>query len=241
MPMMIFLLIELEFRLIVISSPIQDPHHPQCEVTVVDTIQTYKGHRPEQTVVYKKKRDFCNEKLLMNSTLNGTLDSLTLSLDDNNLIITNLNNNNNNSTNFEKIESDSNNNTNSTDNLNNQINKEIHQDVTLRINNHRNSFTNGATRTDSTDSISNSHSSNNRLRVQSLNTNMRQKSLSPSPVSGRSIFNNFELECLKVHNEVRAKHAVTPLKLSKRICRYAEEWAKVSSPSHTTDQDQPLT
>lgn len=40
-------------------------------------------------------------------------------------------------------------------------------------------------------------------------------------------FTEFEKSCLKAHNDFRAKHAVPPLKLSKRLCRFSEEWAKV--------------
>lgn len=43
-----------------------------------------------------------------------------------------------------------------------------------------------------------------------------------------SAFGEFEKACLKAHNEFRSKHVVPPLKLSKRLCRFAEEWAKVS-------------
>lgn len=42
-----------------------------------------------------------------------------------------------------------------------------------------------------------------------------------------STFTEFERSCLKAHNEFRAKHAVPPLKLNKRLCRFSEEWAKV--------------
>lgn len=42
-----------------------------------------------------------------------------------------------------------------------------------------------------------------------------------------STFTEFEKSCLKAHNEFRAKHAVPPLKLNKRLCRFSEEWAKV--------------
>lgn len=40
-------------------------------------------------------------------------------------------------------------------------------------------------------------------------------------------FSNFEQECLKAHNEYRKQHGVQPLKLNKKLCKYAEEWAKV--------------
>lgn len=42
-------------------------------------------------------------------------------------------------------------------------------------------------------------------------------------------FTEFEKSCLKAHNDYRAKHSVPPLKLSKRLCRFSEEWAKVKS------------
>lgn len=61
----------------------------------------------------------------------------------------------------------------------------------------------------------------------------------PSPVSRRSIFSEFELDCLRAHNEYRRKHGVAPLKLSKKMCRHAEEWAKILAsrgiPTHRSD------
>lgn len=44
-----------------------------------------------------------------------------------------------------------------------------------------------------------------------------------------STFSVFEVSCLRAHNEFRTKHAVPPLKLNKRLCRFSEEWAKVKS------------
>uniref|UniRef100_A0A0A9Z3Z5 Golgi-associated plant pathogenesis-related protein 1 n=1 Tax=Lygus hesperus TaxID=30085 RepID=A0A0A9Z3Z5_LYGHE len=38
--------------------------------------------------------------------------------------------------------------------------------------------------------------------------------------------NAFALECLVAHNEKRAKHKAPPLRLSKKLCKYSEEWAK---------------
>ncbi|KAF6201771.1 hypothetical protein GE061_004166 [Apolygus lucorum] len=38
--------------------------------------------------------------------------------------------------------------------------------------------------------------------------------------------NSFALECLVAHNEKRAKHKAPPLRLSKKLCKYSEEWAK---------------
>lgn len=36
----------------------------------------------------------------------------------------------------------------------------------------------------------------------------------------------FEDEFLKAHNDYRRKHAVPPLQLNKKLCKYSEEWAK---------------
>lgn len=52
----------------------------------------------------------------------------------------------------------------------------------------------------------------------------RSQSLSSTRASA---FSEFEKSCLKAHNDFRVKHAVPPLKLSKRLCRFSEEWAKV--------------
>lgn len=48
-----------------------------------------------------------------------------------------------------------------------------------------------------------------------------------TPVRKISAYSKFELECLEAHNEYRAKHGVPPLKLSKKLCKFADEWAKV--------------
>lgn len=59
-----------------------------------------------------------------------------------------------------------------------------------------------------------------------------RKSKSPSPMIRRCTsagtgYTDFEIDCLKAHNEYRNKHGVPSLKLNKRLCRYAEEWARV--------------
>ena len=35
------------------------------------------------------------------------------------------------------------------------------------------------------------------------------------------------MDCLNAHNEFRARHGVPALKLSKRLCKHAEEWARI--------------
>jgi len=51
----------------------------------------------------------------------------------------------------------------------------------------------------------------------------------------------FQDQALKTHNEYRAKHGVAPLKLDKKLCSYAQEWAnklaKDDSFEHRTNQD----
>jgi len=51
----------------------------------------------------------------------------------------------------------------------------------------------------------------------------------------------FQIESLDSHNTYRNKHGVTPLKLDKKLCSYAQEWAnklaREDSFEHRTDQD----
>lgn len=63
--------------------------------------------------------------------------------------------------------------------------------------------------------------------VSSSNTPQRVRRSQSLSSTRSTAFSEFEKSCLKAHNEFRAKHAVPPLKLSKRLCRFSEEWAKV--------------
>lgn len=67
---------------------------------------------------------------------------------------------------------------------------------------------------------------NNRLSTPNINLK-RQKSPSPGKIISASGFSDFQRECLKAHNEYRTKHSVPALKLNKKLCQFAEEWAKV--------------
>lgn len=50
---------------------------------------------------------------------------------------------------------------------------------------------------------------------------------------------NFEDEFLRAHNEYRKKHGVPPVELSKKLSKYAEEWAKtLSKRGRTEHRDQ---
>lgn len=42
-------------------------------------------------------------------------------------------------------------------------------------------------------------------------------------------YTKFEVECLKIHNELRALHQSEPLTLNRKLCSYANEWASVSN------------
>lgn len=65
---------------------------------------------------------------------------------------------------------------------------------------------------------------------------LRIKSQSPVLRKTASSHSEFERECLRAHNEFRTKHAVPTLRLNKKLCKFAEEWAKViaarGTPAH---------
>lgn len=81
----------------------------------------------------------------------------------------------------------------------------------------------------SVDSVNFSTSVENLNRIGYSESRIARKSKSPSPATKHTSFgfSDFEIECLKAHNEYRTKHGVPALKLNKKLCRYAEEWAKV--------------
>lgn len=56
---------------------------------------------------------------------------------------------------------------------------------------------------------------------------LRGKSQSPILRKTASGHSDFERECLRAHNEFRVKHGVATLRLNKKLCKFAEEWAKV--------------
>lgn len=128
--------------------------------------------------------------------------------------------------------------------LENGISTETVNDVDVDNNNEKNVLNNN--------NIENSPALMNKLRHNSVRENsvsfatsteslverlkssdrLSRKSKSPSPMVRRCTsagtgFTDFEIDCLKAHNEYRSKHGVPSLKLNKRLCRYAEEWARV--------------
>lgn len=60
--------------------------------------------------------------------------------------------------------------------------------------------------------------------------NLSLQSRIPSASSKKNLSNgtegNFEEDFLAAHNNYRRRHGVPPLKLDKKLCKYASEWAK---------------
>ncbi|XP_023221216.1 Golgi-associated plant pathogenesis-related protein 1-like [Centruroides sculpturatus] len=63
--------------------------------------------------------------------------------------------------------------------------------------------------------------------VQTKSSPVRVQKTEPvSNTSSVESSGDFAQDCLQWHNHYRTIHGVPPLKLSKELCRYAEEWAK---------------
>uniref|UniRef100_A0A182NHH2 SCP domain-containing protein n=1 Tax=Anopheles dirus TaxID=7168 RepID=A0A182NHH2_9DIPT len=196
---------------------------PLCEVITMETIQTYKGHKPDRTVVFREKFDLTGNDMSRSlSTGKLSVGSPRLSISPLRTILTT-------SAELEKtrLASDRNN--------NNTV------------------LTGGKASAGDTKRLGAPEPGVGSLRPKSLDRGyhnasplLRQtKSPSKSPSIGSlratggggsqsslrgstpSLYTDFERDCLKAHNEYRTRHGVLPLKLSKRLCRYAEEWAKV--------------
>lgn len=197
---------------------------PSTEVITMETIQTYRGHRPDRTVVIKKRDLSANAVLsasmserdhgyssltptsrMLKSELSKDFSSMSLLTPDEGII---------NST-----HSSPNNNPRKTI-LNGTVNRDANNNPygtpTMYAKHNRNSIN---SRIQHEDRLSKSPAS--------LRNSPSYRHSTPSPINRRSIYNEFELDCLRAHNEYRARHGVPPLKLSKRLCRHAEEWAKI--------------
>lgn len=215
----------------------------------METIQTYKGHKPDRTVVIKKRdlsanatistspsceRDqgysslnnstFSNRKL--NSEMSKDFSSLSLLTPDDASAYNSSNNSPNN--NPRKtilngvVNRDSNNNPYGTPTLyskhnRNTLNTKIQQQQ-------QQVCQNGDERVSSAVSLRNSPNLRN---SSSLRNSPSLRHSTPSPINRRSFFTDFEVDCLKTHNEYRARHGVPALKLSKKLCKHAEEWARI--------------
>lgn len=186
---------------------------PLCEVITMETISTYKGHKPDRTVVFKEKFDLSGNDMTKSLSTSKLMGSPRLSISPLRTVLTT-------TTELEKSDRNNNNTTSSLVTTGQSVFKEGLRHKSLdrvggnNVSNGYISTTPKPTRCSKSPSISN-------LRTKSPSLSASNSSLR------RSIFSEFELECLKAHNEYRTKHGVLPLKMNKRLCRYAEEWAKV--------------
>lgn len=122
--------------------------NPQCEVVTYETIQTYKGHKPERTVVTRQSNEMSIQQGMETMNISSRAGSP----------FTGINNNND-------------------------------------------------------------------KPVKPIIRSMRQRT--PSPILKKSGYSDFEIDCLRAHNEYRSKHGVANLRLNKKLCKFAEEWAKI--------------
>ncbi|XP_058121842.1 uncharacterized protein LOC131281286 [Anopheles ziemanni] len=173
---------------------------PLCEVITMETIQTYKGHKPDRTVVFKEKFDLTdNDMCRSQSTGKLSAGSPRLSISPLRTILT--------------------------------TSAELERTRGAAACDRNNNNTAPAA----------SHSAVQSLRPKSLDRTKDLQNHLKSPSIGSlrsygtqsyrrgsaSMYTEFERDCLKAHNQYRTRHGVPPLKLCKRLCRYAEEWAKV--------------
>lgn len=154
---------------------------PQFEFLTFETIQTFRGHKPDQTVVFKEKHEMleseaqkspCAQRFLRTATPSRELSRYPSS--------TNL-----------KTPTKKENNT------PNQTKKVQQEDKNAK----------------------------DRLMI--------RRHSSPSSRNKITTFTEFEKDCLKAHNLYRSQHGVPPLKLNKKLCHFAEDWAKVCSIAST--------
>lgn len=192
---------------------------PQCEFLTYETIQTYRGHKPDRTIVIKEKHDMVESEAQKSPCARRFLRSSTTS-----------------SAGTPNMRS-------SNEHLNEEL--EVVKEVSSKLPNNKHE-TNGIDTTDNTKKKLNGIEKHTESMSATRNrVTIRKTSITP-PVSSTntpqlvrrsqslsakrttiSTFTEFEKSCLKAHNEFRIKHAVSPLKLNKRLCRFSEEWAKV--------------
>lgn len=203
----------------------------------METIQTYKGHKPDRTVVIKKRDLSANAVLstsascerdqgyasLNNSTFSPSSRKMTseMSKDFSSLSLLTPDD----GTAFNSTNSSPNNNPRKTILNGAVINRDTNNNnpygtPTMYSKHNRNSL--------NTKIQQQSHLHNNDERLSiSLRNSPSFRHSTPSPINRRSFYSDFETDCLKTHNEYRAQHGVHPLKLSKRLCKHAEEWARI--------------
>lgn len=196
---------------------------PSTEVITMETIQTYKGHKPDRTVVIKK-RDLSANAVL--STSISERDHGYSSLTPTNRTLKSEMSKDFSSMSLLTPDEGTVNSVNSSPNYNPR--KTILNGVVNRDAN------NNPYGTPTMYAKHNRNSINSRIQTEDrLSSSLRNspsfRHSTPSPINRRSIYSEFELDCLKAHNEYRARHGVPALRLSKKLCRHAEEWAKILS------------
>lgn len=209
------------FCFVFLSLYLQSIQDPQCEFLTYETIQTYRGHKPDRTIVMKEKHDMveseaqkspCAQRFLRSSS-NSVSETPNGHLSSNEKLDTSVEQTDSNTaTQMEQkklppLQQQQKQHLQPPQQQQSQINgKDTDAAAKKRVTIAKSSLTPPVS------------SSNTPQRVR------RSQSLSSTRSTG---FTEFEKACLKAHNEYRAKHAVPPLKLNKRLCRFSEEWAKV--------------
>lgn len=169
--------------------PDQDP---QCEFLTYETIQTYRGHKPDRTIVIKERHDMVESEAQKSPCAQHFLRSNTSSAAETSTCT-------------------------STENLATDRKVTFQKEKTPETSQPKSRASSASGKASLTPPASTTTTPQRVRRSQSLSAKRTV-----------SAFGEFEKACLKAHNDFRLKHAVPPLKLSKRLCRFAEEWAKVS-------------
>lgn len=191
----------------IIHTSIQNFKEQKCEVITLETIQTYKGHRPDRTVVFEKRDLSANGSAAIDNIQSSRTLKADLSKDYSSLTIS--------TPNEDPLHS--------TISANKVISKNIYNGSVKDSNNNPAYGTPTLSLKNGRNSISYRGKSEDRMTKST--SNLRYST--PSPVTKRSLFSQFETDCLISHNTYRSLHNVPHLKLNKKLCRYAEEWAKV--------------
>lgn len=169
---------------------------PQCEFLTYETIQTYRGHKPDRTVVLTEKHDMVESEAQKSPCAQRFLRSTTIS-------------------------------TNGSPRLGMSV-ENLGDGRRSILANTKNQPKDDKPVAKKTVSIVGDSLTPPVSKTATPQRIRRSQSLSAKRSPSTSTFNDFEKACLKAHNEFRQKHSVQPLKLSKRLCRFSEEWAKVS-------------
>lgn len=209
---------------------------PQCEFVTFETIQTYKGHKPDRTVVFTEKHDLAEsevqkspsaQRFMRGTSMPPSGAQTTLSLS---------------TTDLHRSTASS---------SSHQPPKPANGGSPLRQPNGHAAA--GALPRPASSAAKLQHvqsqphlngtgacaaAGSSRSGTPQLSTLLRRNK-SQSPVLRKTApagSSDFERDCLRAHNEFRARHAVQPLRLNRKLCRFAEEWAKViaarGTPAH---------